>query len=394
MQFQSELPHFVQLASLKKLVEREPDNIMALIKLARHHAFADQHTEALALADIGQQLFPHIPAFSVVKGECLNALGDPEQARDILSAIPDSAPKRLQSNGWYEHGLAQEALHQPLAAEQSYMRSLALDPASPRPCKALHQLQRTRGDLDAMVRSCNALEAAGIRHARLHADRIVATALIGRKAEALELCGRDRFAYFLTIENELDRCRWPDSASFNAAVLAELEVDPNRHYGRRGTASRGAWRLQQPFSGFGKPALLELRDIIARVVERHAISIKPDKHFFSQRANGELICRNWAICAPGDGYEDWHVHPGAWMTGVYYVRVPALPETDKDIGGCITFGLPDYDDMPAAGEDWLTLRPHDGMIAIFPSHCFHRTWPTGSSDSRWIIAFDFLPTNV
>jgi hypothetical protein len=220
---------------------------------------------------------------------------------------------------------------------------------------------------------------------------MVALALSGRKDLALELFAFDRFARFMDVSNDINSMTWPTLAAFNDALVTELATDPNRQLGRRMTASRNSWRIQQPFSGFGKPALEELRRIVSNSVELHAAAIGGASHFFARAANSRLSCVSWAICAPGEGFEDWHVHPGAWLAGVYYIRVPQVNIAPNSKGGSITFGLPDYSGMPQAGEDWHTIRPRDGMLALFPGHCFHRTWPTGSPEGRWIVAFDFMP---
>jgi len=393
VKFRSGLALSVEAASLRQWVEREPEVSSYPLRLARILAFGGRHEDALAVVRLGRQRFPDHPGFVAVEGECANAMGDHARARHVLSGTLDGAGPDLLSWILHERGTAEEALGLIEAAEDSYAQSLALHRRSPRPCKSLHALFRARGDVRRILQSCDALEAHGVRHARMHADRMVATAIDGQKDRALDILAFDRFTHFEDMAAALDTSRWSDLATFNAALEAELVAEPNRQYERRMTASRGSWRIQQPFSGFNRPALHALREMVATVVHRHAATIMPGEHFFSRGGGSELSCSSWAICAPGDGYEDWHVHPGAWLTGVYYVRVPETDESADQRGGCITFGLPDYPGMPDPGDDWHTLRPRPGTLALFPSHCFHRTWSTKSDEQRWIIAFDIMPVD-
>jgi hypothetical protein len=99
---------------------------------------------------------------------------------------------------------------------------------------------------------------------------------------------------------------------------------------------------------------------------------------------------SWALVMDGSGFEDWHIHAGAWLSGVYYVRMPTC-EPDGNTG-CIGFGaLPTMARLRGCAIPKWTIAPEPGSMILFPSYFAHRTWPTGSADMCISIAVNALP---
>ena len=388
----SGIPIRAEISVLLQALASNPDHAACRLRLVHLLAYTNQFEEAARHCMAGLSRLGDFAELRIVLAECHNAMGHAEAARAVLEDLPESLGPGIRSRGWYERGVANEVLGERDAAKTAYLRSLEAQPESPRPCKSLHALQFADSDVAGVFSNCDDLARRGVRHARLHADRMLATAIAGRKREALETFAFAQFSHFSAINSVSDLGEWPDIVTFNRTVCDELANHGDIQYGRRLTASRNSWRVENPFSGHGRGALMQLRDLVRRAVERYVAQMPLGGHFFSEFRPESVTCTSWAVNAPGDGFEDWHVHPGAWLTGVYYVRVPEQPLGCDDRGGCITFGLPDFDGMPDAGADWTTIRPQAGMLALFPSHCFHRTWPTGLDENRWIVAFDIQPS--
>ena len=91
------------------------------------------------------------------------------------------------------------------------------------------------------------------------------------------------------------------------------------------------------------------------------------------------------------GHQLPHIHPGAWLSGVYYVKIPeVIRGDDEDRVGWIEFGEPPAD-MVAPTEHPLWLeQPVEGRMFLFPSYFYHRTVPFSSDEKRISIAFDVL----
>jgi hypothetical protein len=102
--------------------------------------------------------------------------------------------------------------------------------------------------------------------------------------------------------------------------------------------------------------------------------------------------RPWGLIQRRDEYEEGHIHPGGWLSGVYYVRIPAIVSAVGDGPGCIEFGPPSSlaDTMPGLAPTGRYL-PKEGMLLLAPSHYQHRTIPSGADEQRISVAFDLVP---
>jgi hypothetical protein len=84
----------------------------------------------------------------------------------------------------------------------------------------------------------------------------------------------------------------------------------------------------------------------------------------------------WAVVLPTRGYQTAHIHPDAWLSGVYYAQVPA---------GMLD-GTPDTLQKKGA----RLIRPEEGLMVLFPSCFYHGTIPF-ETDETWIsVAFDLM----
>ncbi|MCH8896202.1 MAG: hypothetical protein IH927_08070, partial [Proteobacteria bacterium] len=107
---------------------------------------------------------------------------------------------------------------------------------------------------------------------------------------------------------------------------------------------------------------------------------------------GSWCLTMWAVVMDSQGHQLPHIHPAAWLSGVYYVQVPEeINDDDEREAGWIEFGAPP-DTMNCRGEHRLRIfRPVAGNCFIFPSFFYHRTIPFESKQKRISIAFDAIP---
>jgi uncharacterized protein (TIGR02466 family) len=116
----------------------------------------------------------------------------------------------------------------------------------------------------------------------------------------------------------------------------------------------------------------------------------PDHPFLiSHPKNIDLI--SWGNVMDKNGMQKVHMHPDAWLSGVYYPELPDAVETSgKDHEGWIEFGRSIYminstDDPPVH-----LVKPMEGMMVLFPSYFGHRTFPFTSDEKRVSVAFDVM----
>ncbi|MFM5949980.1 MAG: putative 2OG-Fe(II) oxygenase [Novosphingobium sp.] len=274
-------------------------------------------------------------------------------------------------------------------AQATLIRALELDPHNKNACKRLAALLLGRGEAQQVVDFTGDLIDRGGGHSRLFAARVMGLALTGRLAEAKALEGLPRLGHraMLPVPDGFSSL-----AEFNTALAEQLLNHPELRYERYGTASELTWRIDSPQS-VQAPLVDVLLDKLREVIANHVDGLAGIDHPWLKvrPAGGKLHC--WSVITDDDGYETWHVHQFGWMSGTYYVQIPDKIANGNGEGGCLAFGLPEDlvgDDVAREfGHDYL--RPQAGMLSLFPSHTYHRTFPHNLSERRICVAFDIWP---
>ena len=84
-----------------------------------------------------------------------------------------------------------------------------------------------------------------------------------------------------------------------------------------------------------------------------------------------------------------HLHPDAWLSGVYYVQVPAVVAGGEDHAGWLEFGEPSPDfPLAVTPPERRLVRPEEGLLVLFPGYFYHHTVPFEGEGRRISIAFD------
>ena len=286
-------------------------------------------------------------------------------------------------------GKAQRRLGALAAAEQSLRDALTYDPHNKDACKRLASLHFDAGAPDRVLDEMGRLDAQGVGHSRLFAAQTLALAQLGRTDAARAQDGRDRFAY----RGKLATPQGFDNLdAFNAALAAELLTHPGLRYESYGTASEQTWRIDAPATGEA-PRIRQLLDGLAGAIDAHLATLVGDDHPWLRARPGAGVLHSWCVITESTGFETWHVHQFGWLSGVYYVQIPEGIATGSDESGCIAFGIPEdmVGDDAAQAFGVTTIRPSAGTVMLFPSHCYHRTFPHGAAERRICVAFDIWP---
>lgn len=367
---------------LDRAIAADPKNPDLRIKRANLNLDRYRFGEAAADLEVALGLDPRQADARPALGRCYNALG--RYAETIATLAPHPAPEFERARAWL-------ALEQHPDAEREFRRILAGDPHDRRSCRHLCKLLRRAGRIDDLLATCEELAARGAAHAQLF--YVWATALV--------LAGQDERAAAMLLDRErIAELELPlpdgfaDHAAYNAALAEEILGNPYRlsEFPTEDEANRGSSRVHALFAG-RRPELVQgLLDDLQRLAE----SWSPPRYAgFDPWADARPAAAHlkaWGLIQSGHAYEDWHLHPGGWLSGVYYIRVPSGASADGAGPGCIEFGPPMALQRLRPGHlpIWRH-RPREGHLLLGPSHYAHRTIPSGLDEFRISFAFDVVP---
>jgi uncharacterized protein (TIGR02466 family) len=102
----------------------------------------------------------------------------------------------------------------------------------------------------------------------------------------------------------------------------------------------------------------------------------------------------WCVVLPRGGHQVPHIHPEAWLSGVYYAQLPEALRNDaeREEGG-LAFGEPDRSFPRLLEPRIVHVRPAEGLLVLFPSYFYHRTIPFDADGTRISVAFDLVPNS-
>lgn len=138
---------------------------------------------------------------------------------------------------------------------------------------------------------------------------------------------------------------------------------------------------------FKKASLNCLKNIINKEIDTYYKKFKNKKCGFIKNWPKEKNIKSWHIILKKQGYNNIHIHPDGWLSGVIYLKVvPSLGQNEGaikfDVGGRFSNG--NYSSK--------IHNPQKGDIVLFPSSLYHGTVPFSSDSERIIISFDLLPS--
>jgi len=274
-------------------------------------------------------------------------------------------------------------------AGQAYQRAIELDPGHAQAHANLGDLHLSRGDPQAALALCDRFLDRYPGDTAMLAFKTIALREAGDAGGARALADVEAFLH--TTELGVPE-EFADLQSFDQALAAHICAHPSlvdapaSHATRQGKHSGEL--LAEPK---GPMAAWEVR--LREAIEAYRRALPRDaSHPFVASMPARYRLTAWSVVLEGRGHQIPHIHPSAWMSGVYYVELPEqVAMTGAHAAGWIEFGrAPDHYHATAAPE--LTLeQPREGLLVLFPSYLYHRTIPFDAPGRRISIAFDVLP---
>lgn len=283
----------------------------------------------------------------------------------------------------YGRALAQTGKHaQALAI---YLGRLESDPTSNDSLYRATRLLTQAGSAGDALSLIESLLARGVCTTRMLVEKVTVLRLLERHTEAAALEGIEQF--FQTGALPVPE-GWQDREALNAALITELNAHPGRRFENPQRRTRGGWRIDA-LNIPAHPALRSLFIAVRACIDAYVARLQDAApHPFLDSMPESVRLTTWAIWLRGDAYQEWHVHPDGWLSGVYYVSVP---EGGVGTQGALALGTPELSDVATTIPGYCMWHmPSSGELALFPSHCYHRTIPGKVPADRLSVAFDVI----
>jgi Flp pilus assembly protein TadD len=144
-----------------------------------------------------------------------------------------------------------------------------------------------------------------------------------------------------------------------------------------------------------EPAIQALSELVASSVARMMDSLTlPEGHPFPASQPQRCYLSGWGVRMWRGGFQIPHYHKEAWISGVYYVRLPAvISDSDAAQQGWIEFGRGPDDIFHDSAPQTRRIQPEEGKLIAFPSYIWHRTLPFDDDGERLCISFNVVPAD-
>jgi tetratricopeptide (TPR) repeat protein len=188
-----------------------------------------------------------------------------------------------------------------------------------------------------------------------------------------------------------------DIAALNRALSEVASSEPSLKEDPPQYATFKAWHSTTNIAEIAHPAFDALKKFIAHAFDarRRGLDALDPAHPFVRAVPPAYHLDMWVIrIREGGGQLLPHIHCDGWLSGVYYVDVPAVvDDPGANEAGWIKFGAPRSDIKLTRPTITRTVKPEPGLMLTFPSYMWHDTipLPPGNTEQRLCIAFDFHP---
>lgn len=366
--------------------------------------------------------YPGDPEGLRTRGRILQDASRFDEAIGDFQALVSESPDDAEC--WLELGHCQRALGRFDDAKQAFLRTLELAPRSVESMVSLGAIDRDQERFESAIGWLEKAVTVSPKEVRAHC-MLGTTYLAAGEApngrasleQAFSLNPYDRttMAYLYVAF-----CQTGDGAAA-LDLIQPTALVRSYQYGERHTETKPDHTLNERLAGHVKnhssleyersgnttrkgahtgnlletPAtpVRELFDWIEHRIRQYLGSLpKIASHPYLAWSPDQWDIDAWGVVIQPGGYQEPHIHPDGWISGVYYVAVPDdVTAADDDWQGCLELGTPPAPFSNTGKFPVQLLRPHPGRLNIFPSFLWHRTLPYEASGERICIAFDVRP---
>ena len=376
------------LALYETVLRNDPQNAYALAGMGEISVIQGRQEDGMARLERAAQLCPNDAHVLTLYGRMLGFVGRYEEAiapltRALAKGGADAAFALAQA----EHKSAHYE-----AAAKAYRRTLRFNRSHRVASNNLLMALTGQRDYRGVVDHANSLLASNSWHVNALAFKCLALAELGRREEERQLADFDRLVESREIETPTG---FSSLNQFNQALASYLTKEPSLKRAPPQHATRAGWHSGD-LTNCANPAVTALNNLLIKEATRRMAKTRAGggAHPFETHIPDGFVLNSWVVIMEGSGHQVPHVHSDAWLSGVYYIDLPAdIGTEDKDHQGWLRFG--------PGEERWHTghsspaaklICPKAGMMLTFPSFFWHETVPlrADTKGRRISYAFDIL----
>ncbi len=360
------------------------DQAMALA-IERHHAGALHDAKVLyekVLAVEPEHAGAHTSLAMIHQ-----AAGELDAARARMDKALEYLP--THAGFWLNSGAIDRARGDDDAAVVAHERAIELDPDLAAAYYNLCDLHLASGRAEDAVAVCERRLERAPHDWRALAFKAHALEAAGDLARADHLLDHERFVRRYRLDAPKG---YPNIESFNRALAAHIQRHPTLERDPPGRSTRNGFHTGELFRGQLGP-MAAFRRMIDKAIRQYRRDLPDDpEHPFLAAAPRRWNVSSWALVLERGGHEVAHIHPQGWLSGVYYVQLPAgMGPKDPDHAGWLEFGRPTAELHMPIPLRVRQVAPREGRLYLFPSYFYHGTIPFSQNRPRICISFDVRP---
>jgi len=300
-----------------------------------------------------------------------------------LDAAPDHVGAVLNT------GYAQKELGRFDQAEAAYRKAMDMAPDYDKSAVNLGDLLVESGDAAGAIAVCDGFLNGHAGNTSVLAFKAIALAELGDEPGTRELLDFDRL---IAPQEVPPPTGYKNIGEFNDALADHVLGHPSLSFAPSSHATRNGRHSGELLSEPLGP-MVDFEQAVRNAAEAYREDHPPDPtHPFLAQGPDHVGLSAWGVVMVEGGHQIAHIHPAAWLSGVYYPQLPGVVrDDDPDHAGWIEFGRPPDDFHWDKEPPMQLIRPEEGLMILFPSYMYHRTVPFQSDSPRISIAFDILP---
>ncbi|MFT7667725.1 MAG: hypothetical protein ACI8X5_000408 [Planctomycetota bacterium] len=374
------------LAILDRVVQAHPSNARALNDMGICLRLIGDPVKAAMVLRKARKLAPDSAQIVANLANCLRDQGDMNTA---IKAYQKAL--QLQPNFALVHaelGAVYQAVGKPDQAVQCYEKALKLNPDHGQTLANLSSASLEIGDPQRALDMANRSLLLAPKGRRALAVKSIALHELGQIEEASELVDLAwvRPFPFQAVEGYASVDSFNEALSEHVTRHPSLEYEPSNRSTKKGEQTGEL--LNEP-----KGPVAQLEKMIEESVEKFLDDLPKDRAhpYLTHRPKGFRL-NIWGTRLGAQGHQYEHIHPGGWVSGVYYAQLPPdMSSSSEQHAGWIQFGGAPKGSKLERERPLRLIEPKQGTLVLFPSYYYHRTLPFESETKRISIAFDAIP---